>query len=407
MHTHSLYELNEHIRQVLALNFPQSVWIAAEVAQVGQSRGHYYLDLVQKEAGHDIVAQAQAVIWAAEFRQINAKFDLGLLPLLREGLELRVQVRPEFHERYGLKLHITDVDPAHTLGQLDLMRRKTIQTLREKGLWGLNKTILVPEVLQRVAVISSETAAGLQDFRAHLEHNSYGYKFDCQYFSAAVQGKNAEKEIVTALEQIRARAEEFDCVVLVRGGGARLDLMAFDGLMLCEMAAQMPLPLLVGIGHDVDESVLDLIAYASLKTPTAVADYLVNHNLIFEGKVLESAEMLENFTRNLLKIKDLELERLETTLDLRVRARLREESTQLTFLATQIPQLATQFLREQNQSLTAISMLCTQLDPLRVLERGYSITRKNGKAIRQSETLQVGDEIETQFAKGRVSAKVL
>jgi len=407
MHTHSLFELNEHIRQVLALNFPQPVWIAAEVAQVGQSRGHYYLDLVQKEAGNDVVAQAQAVLWAAQFRQINARFDLGLLPLLREGLELRLQVRPEFHERYGLKLNITDVDPAHTLGQLDLMRRKTIQTLREKGLWGLNQAIPAPEVLQRVAVISSETAAGLQDFRAHLEHNSYGYKFDCQYFSAAVQGKNAETEIIAALLQIKARSAEFDCVVLVRGGGARLDLMAFDGLMLCETAAQMPLPLLVGIGHDVDESVLDLVAYASLKTPTAVADYLVNHNLIFEGKVLEAAELMESFTRNLLKIKDLELGRLETTLDLLVRSRLREETTQLAFLAAQIPKTATQFLREQNQSLESIAVLCTQLDPMRVLERGYSITRKKGKAIRQSEVLKAGDEIETQFATGWVSSQVL
>ena len=407
MHTHSLFELNEHIRQVLALNFPQAVWIAAEVAQVGQSRVHYYLDLVQKGEDNDLVAQAQAVIWAAEFRQINARFDLGLLPLLREGLELRVQVRPEFHERYGLKLHITDVDPAHTLGQLDLTRRKTIQTLREKGLWELNQSLPIPEVLQRVAVISSETAAGLQDFRAHLEHNSYGYSFDCQYFNAAVQGKNAEKEIVAALTQIRARAEEFDCVVLVRGGGARLDLMAFDGLLLCETAAQMPLPLLVGIGHDVDESVLDLVAYASLKTPTAVADYLVNHNLIFEGKVLECAELIENFSVNLLKIKNLELGRLETTMDLLLRSRLREEQAELAFLATQIPDMATRFLREQNQSLTAIATLCTQLDPVRVLERGYSITRKNGKAIRASEGLSAGDEIETQLVSGRVSSRVL
>jgi exodeoxyribonuclease VII large subunit len=144
MHTHTLFELNEHIRRVLALNFQQSVWIVAELAQAGESRGHRYLDLVQKGENGEVIAQAQAALWASEFRQINARFPLGLTPLLREGLELRMQVKPEFHERYGLKFHITDIDPEHTFGQLDQLRRQTIQTLRKQGLLDLNRSLALP-----------------------------------------------------------------------------------------------------------------------------------------------------------------------------------------------------------------------------------------------------------------------
>lgn len=407
MHTHSLFELNEHIRRILALNFEQPIWIVAELAQVGESRGHRYLDLVQKGETGDIVAQAQAALWSAEFRQINARFPLGLMPLLREGLELRMQVRPEFHERYGFKLHITDIDPAHTFGQLDLLRRQTIQTLREQGLFDLNRSLTLPLVLQRIAVISSENAAGLQDFRAHLEHNSFGYTFDCQYFIAAVQGKNAEIEIVDALEKISRSSKKFDCVVVVRGGGAKLDLMAFDGLALCQKAAQMPLPLIVGIGHDVDESVLDLVAHTSLKTPTAVADFLTNHNLIFEGNILEAAGDLENIAQNILKIKHLELDRAETTTRFSAREQTQDAVRNLGFLAEKLPTITAQILREHDRELEKIEAIYLNLHPENVLRRGYSITTKNGKALISNMEVLSGDQIQTRLWEGMVRSEVL
>lgn len=406
MHTHSLFELNEHIRRVLALNFQQAVWIVAELAQIGESRGHRYLDLVQKGESGDVIAQAQAALWAAEFRQINARFPLGLSALLREGLELRMQVRPEFHERYGLKLHITDIDPAHTYGQLDLLRRQTIQTLRELGLFDLNRAIPLPDVLQRIAVISSETAAGLQDFREHLEENSFGYAFDCQYFNAAVQGKNAEAEISAALERIGQNAAKFDCVVIVRGGGARLDLMAFDGLELCQKAAKMPIPILVGIGHDVDETVLDLIAHTSLKTPTAVADFLVNHNLLFEGNILEAANDLENTVGNILKIKQLELDRVETSIHYTARELSREASRRLDFLTEKLPDFALQILREHQRTLDKMEAIYLSLHPENVLQRGYSITLKNGKAVLSASEVLPGDALETRLSDGVVQSRV-
>lgn len=407
MHTHSLFELNEFVRRILALNFQQPVWIVAELAQVGESRGHRYLDLVQKGEGGEIIAQAQAAIWAAEFRQINARFPLGLLPLLREGLELRMQVRPEFHERYGFKLHVTDIDPAHTFGQLDLLRRQTIQTLREQGLFDLNRVHPLPPVLQRIAVISSENAAGKQDFQEHLEGNTFGYAFDCQYFTAAVQGKNAEAEVIAAFEKIAQKAQKFDCIVVVRGGGARLDLMAFDELALCQTAAQSPLPILVGIGHDVDETVLDLIAHTSLKTPTAVADFLVNHNLMFEGNILEMATDLEHFAQNILKIKHLELDRAETTGRFAAREQLQDAVRTLGFWEEKLPTVATQMLREQYRELERFESILQNLHPENVLRRGYSITTKNGKAITAATALKAGDKIDTRFKEGTVRSEVL
>lgn len=407
MHTHSLFELNEHIRRVLALNFQQPIWIVAELAQVAESRGHRYLDLVQKGEGGDLVAQAQATLWASEFRQINAKFPFGLTPMLREGLELRIQVRPEFHERYGLKLHITDIDPAHTFGQLDLLRRQTIQALREQQLFDLNRALPLPDVLQRIAVVSSETAAGLQDFREHLEGNSFGYAFDCQYFMAAVQGKNAEAELIVALDQISRNADKFDCVVIVRGGGARLDLMAFDGLAICQKAVQTPLPLLVGIGHDVDETVLDLVAHTSLKTPTAVADFLVSHNLVFEGKILEAAENLERTTLNLLKFKHLELDRAETTAHFAAQAQVLDAFRQIEYLSEKLPVFAFQLLREQSRALDNMEAIYQNLHPENVLRRGYSITLKNGKPVTSSLEVHPGDELETRLREGKLRSKVV
>ena len=168
----TLFELNEHLRRIVALNFPQPLWITAEVSKINESRGHFYLELVQKGENNDILAQAQAVIWSGEYRQLLYKHGLGLNSVLREGVGLKIQVRPDFHERYGLKLQIVDLDPAFTLGQLDLQRRQTIQTLRDQGLFDKNRSIPLPMVLQRIAVISSETAAGLQDFKRQLEDNN-------------------------------------------------------------------------------------------------------------------------------------------------------------------------------------------------------------------------------------------
>lgn len=402
---YSLFDLNEHIRRALALNFQQPVWIAAEIAQAGQSRGHFYLDLVQKGTDDDILAQSQAVLWANDYRKLRATLGLQLEAVLREGLEVKMQVRVDFHERYGLKLVIADLEPAYTFGQLELRRRQTIQTLRELGLFEKNRSLSLPSVLQRIAVVTSEGAAGFQDFREHLGKNSFGYQFDYQLFASSVQGKNAETELREALEQVASQHEKFDCTVIVRGGGARLDLAAFNGLELCKTVAQMPLPVFTGIGHDVDETVLDLVAYTALKTPTAVADFLLQHNLFFENEILRLVENIRATSDFRLKISQLEIERLETATRFGSRERLRAATRQLDILEEKLPDFAFQMLRNQQHFLERSEAICQAFDPASVLRRGYSLTLKNGKVVTSAKDVEVGDLLETRLREGVIRSK--
>ncbi|MEO6038698.1 MAG: exodeoxyribonuclease VII large subunit [Saprospiraceae bacterium] len=406
MTIHTLFDLNEHIRRVVALNFQQPIWIAAEIAQLGQSRGHWYLQLVQKGEGDQLVAQSAAVLWAQDHRRLSKTLGAQLDAVLQEGLEVKMYVRVDFHEQYGLKLHITDLDPAHTLGQLERQRRQTIQTLRQLNLLERNAALPLPVVLQRIAVVTSEGAAGWQDFREQLGQNALGYRFQCQLFQASVQGKNAEAELLASLAQVAARAADFDCVVVVRGGGARLDLAAFDGLELSRQVAQMPLPVLTGIGHDIDETVLDLVAHNALKTPTAVADFLIQHNLFFENELQRQAEQIGLTGQYQLKISALEMERLEASLRWGSRDQLQNAGRMLDRWAEQIPLLATRLLRGQEQQLSQIETLCAALQPENVLRRGYSRTLKNGKTLTNAAEVAPGDELETRLRNGVVKSKV-
>ncbi len=381
MQVHSLFDLQEFIRRVLALNFQQAIWITAEIGQSGRSKGHYYLELVQKGSGEALLAQASAVLWANDYRRLRSALGADLDAVLQVGLQVKMQVRVDFHERYGLKLLITDLDPAFTFGEVDRRRRQTIATLQAQGLLEKNGSLELPPVLQRVAVISSEGAAGLQDFLQQLKGNKFGYYFDCQLFEASVQGKNAAAEIQAALAKVAAESAFYDCVVVVRGGGARLDLAAFDNLELCQALARMPLPVLSGIGHDVDETVLDLVAHTALKTPTAVAEFLIQHNLFFESNLLQVAGQLRTMAEYQLKYGALDLNRLEMELALESRQRLNRAAQQLETWQAALPGLAAGVIRTQWAQLEHAEALCSALSPERVLQRGYSLTMHKGKVL--------------------------
>ena len=407
MQVYSLFDLNEHIRQVLALNFQQPVWIAAEIAQAGQSRGHTYFELVQKGEGAEPIAQAQAVLWAADYRRLLRSIGPTLEAILIEGLEVKIRVQVDFHERYGLKLQIVDVDPTFTFGQLSLQRRETLEVLRKKGLLEKNRKLPLPLVLQRIAIISSETAAGLQDFNQHLQQNIFGYQFDCQLFPAAMQGRNAESEIKAAAELIEKRVADFDCVAILRGGGARLDLAAFDGLQLCQAVAHLPLPVLVGIGHDVDETVLDLVAHSSLKTPTAVADFIVQHNAQFEGALLGLSNHLAQISTQQVRYQTLALQGIESALQWGVRDFQRKQTAQLESIERNLPVWVKHLIQGQVQQLEQALLLCHAVHPDNVLQRGYSITTKNGELLRSPSDIISGDLLTTRLQDGTIQSKAL
>lgn len=404
---HTLFDLNEHLRRVVALNFQQPLWITAEIAQLNESRGHFYLQLVQKGESDHIVAQAAAVLWGQDYRRLYKTLGPQLDTVLREGLEVKMCVRADFHEQYGFKLQLTDLDPLHALGQLERQRREVIQNLRQSGLLERNSTLPLPVVLQRVAVVTSEGAAGFQDFREQLQQNPFGYSFHCQLFHASVQGKSAETELLASLAQVIAQVEAFDCIVIVRGGGARLDLAAFDGLALSQYVAQMPLPVLTGIGHDVDETVLDLVAHTALKTPTAVADFLLQHNLFFENTLQRQADQIRLAGQYQLKINTLELERLEVTLRWSSRDGLQKAARSLDQWSEQLPALASRLLSDHQRQLSQMEALCTALQPEQVLRRGYSLTLKNGKTVTTATEVAPGDELETRLRERVVWSKVV
>lgn len=408
MQTYSLLDLQAYIRQVLALNFQEPLWITAEIAQAGRSRGHVFLNLIQKgeEAGADIAASAQAVLWQRDYQRLRLSVGLTLDEVLQEGREVRLCVRVDYHEQYGLRLLVTDADPAYTFGRLELRRRQTLETLRLLGLLERNRALPLPTVLQRIAVLSSEGAAGFQDFRQQLAQNPYGFAFQCQLFSTAVQGAALEPEMIAALELVAARREQFDCVVILRGGGARLDLGGFDALELCKAAATLPLPLFTGIGHDTDQTLLDLVAHSALKTPTAVADFLVQHNLFFENSLLRLAEQFRVAADRHLTAGSLGLSNLESAISWSARARVRTARQQVDAAATGLPVLAQRRIRHAATDLQRAEAICAALHPDSTLRRGFSLTFKNGKVLTHADSVAPGDVLETRLRDGKVVSRV-
>jgi exodeoxyribonuclease VII large subunit len=404
----TLLELTEHLRQVVALNYREPLWIMAEVAQANASRGHLYLDLIEKNADSEegIVAQVPAIVWARDWQQMRRQHGATLDEALREGRSIRCRVRVDFHERYGLKLHVVEVDTAYALGVLALERQQHLATLRGMDLLERQRTLALPWVCQRVAVVTSQEAAGWHDFRDQLERNTWGYGFRCTAFFAAVQGKNAPTELAAALAAISGRADDFDCVVLVRGGGAKLDLAAFDHLDVAVAVARCPLPVLAGVGHQTDETLLDLVAHTSLKTPTAVADFLVQRSVDFEQKMLLAHEQVRQVGLFWLKITRSELDRSAEAVQQAAHWQLRHTEQRLDRMAAELPRLARAQVAAAAARLDQAEAICAALHPDAVLRRGYSLTFFQKKILRSASDVTTGDLLETRTAHGTFRSRV-
>lgn len=408
MDTYSLFELNEYLRRIVALNFPSSMWVSCEIAQVNESRGHYYFNLIEKdETDGAIIAQSEGVMWQRDYRKLRRRLGKTTDGLLQNGITIMTKVKVTFHERYGLKLTLEDIDPAYTMGKLELQRRETISTLKEKNLLSLNGQKVLPKVIQRIAVISSATAAGYEDYRRQLQDNSYGYAFHSVLLSAAMQGQNAVAEIANQLEKVALRPDLYDCVVIVRGGGARLDLIAFDQLMLCEKIASCPIPVFVGVGHEIDETVADLVAHQSLKTPTAVAAYIVQHNLHFESELIDIQQWFQQTIGDQLTNQEQILQQYQQQVGFQADHLLGQQNRILDYIEEEFPRLITRAVRNEDQRLDQQEKLVQLLDPQFIMARGYSMTMLNGKVIRSVKALDREDTIETVFKDGSVFSKIV
>ena len=406
MQTYSLYELNEFLRRVIALNFNEAIWITAEIGQINCVRGHYYLDLVQKE-DKEIVAQTQGVIWAADYRRIEKQLGDNTEGVLAQGMEIRLKGRLDFHERYGLKILIEDIDATFTIGKVEIQRQQLIKDLQRKGLIGLNGALELPSVIQRIAVISSETAAGWQDFKNHIIKNDYRYSFIVQLFQSAMQGSLVEKTLLQQLENIKARKQDFDAVVIIRGGGARMDLVAFDTPSLCEAVARFPLPVLIGIGHDIDQTVLDIVAHTSLKTPTAVADFILNQCARFEGELLEIQSFIKYYAKNRLNTEGGYLARTQEFLRFKTQSVLQSQCYLLDHMQHQLGKDVKKIVQLEKIQLDNFSKMVDLMSVEATLKRGFSITRKNGKVVKSVSTIKKGDLVETILIDGVVESKVV
>jgi len=408
MEQHTLFELNEYIRQVLALNLPDALWVSCELSQVSRSKGHYYLSLVEKgEADEEIRARAEGIIWRKQYLKLQRKLGPDLPKLLQAGTQVLLQVRVDFHERYGYKLLIEDIDLTYTLGEMERQRRETLARLQAAALLDKNSNLPLPPVPQRLAIISAEQAAGLQDFLRHLEQNEYDYAFQARLFPAAMQGERTRPEIVQQLQSIAQATRGYEAIIIIRGGGARLDLATFDDFELCQAVAECPVPVLVGIGHEIDDVLLDQVAHTALKTPTAVAEFLISRAMQFETGLLQAGQRIGQLAQQKIKRADFQLERVSQQLQILPLQHLRREEGRLNGLQQQLPPVLRSKLRQEMQKIQQFHQLLQLLRPEATLARGYSLTIKDGKIISSRSHLQTGEQITIRFKDGDLNSEVL
>ncbi len=403
----SLFELNEYLRRVVALNFPESIWIRAEIAQLNDRRGTMYIDLIEKDKENDtILAQSSAILWQNTFRFLAHKHGKLLQSIFQEGVEVMVKATVTFHERYGMSLTIEDIDLSFTLGKFALIRQQTLDYLKEKKLLDLQKKLNLPLVLQRIAVISSEKAAGFVDFKEHIKENQYKYAIDLQLFESTLQGQFAAEEITKQLVRIKAfhSTKPYDAVVIIRGGGSKIDLLAFDDKTLNEAVAKFPIPILAGIGHEIDETVLDYVAYKSLKTPTAVADFIIQQNALFETQLIYFLQDCKSSSNIFLEKNKNKLSHEAQQLEILRKMRFFKEKQRLDIFQNDLKRNVDFAFQNVKQQLIFFQNIAEQNDPKRILQKGFSITKSKNKIVTDISILKKGDEIETIFADGSIKS---
>lgn len=425
----SLFELNSLVREAIEEYVTDEYWVEAELASAHESGGHCYMELIQKEDGSNTpIARASARCWRSTWALLKPHFERETGQTLRGGLKVLLQVYPQFHENFGFSWIVTDIDPTYTLGDMARRRQEIIRRLKEEGVFDLNKELELPLFAQRIAVISSDSAAGYGDFCKQLSENKQGFKFAVELFSAVMQGEQVEQTVIAALNEINERREDFDCVVIIRGGGSTSDLSGFDTLALAENVANFPLPVITGIGHDRDESVLDMVSHTRVKTPTAAAAFLIEHLQDVYSLIVEAEEDVIRCVTDRLQKERLRIDRLIELLPKQLAAFLTAQHARLGRLVELLPRQTAACLTGQrgNLDLLAATMRSVlerrmlqenhrmellehrvdAVNPEKLLQRGYSITRSNGCVVRSPEQLKAGDEIETTMEKGTIKSVV-
>lgn len=407
-HAHiRLVELNSFVKKLIADN-TQPQWITAEISEVNEHySGHCYLELIEKDdADEHIIAKAKAVIWSFTYRMIKPYFETTTHERLMAGMKVLVKVEVSFHEAYGYSLVIKDIDPQYTLGDMARKRALIIQQLYAEGVMDLNKEIDLPLLVQRIAVISSPGAAGYTDFCNQLHGNAFGFVFYHRLFAAVMQGTETEASIINALEAVYEHKELFDVVVIIRGGGATSDLSWFDNYNIAYHCTQFPLPILSGIGHDKDVSVVDMVAHTSLKTPTAVAQFLVDCMQHTESNLHTVKEEIINYTEQALESWQQRLQLVTLQLPNAVKRKVEQAYYTLTSSIQHLQHRSKQNLTQKAYTLDKHQQYVQLVSPIRIFEKGYTLTLKNGKPI-HNQILAKGDVVETISLQKRMKSTII
>ena len=427
--TLSLFELNSLVADVINTTMSRSYWVEAELSEVRENRGHCYMELIEKNENSNVpIARASAKCWSNIWSAIKPYFIRITGQQIRAGMKVMLQVHAQFHPQYGFSWIVDDINPEYTMGDMMRKRQEIIRQLKEEGVYDLQKELSLPLFAQRIAVISSATAAGYGDFCNQLENNELGLYFHVELFPAIMQGDNVESSIIASLNHINNREEEFDCVVIIRGGGATADLSGFDTLGLAENVANFPLPIITGIGHERDESILDMVSYRRVKTPTAAAAYLINHLTSTLIRVENAQSTIIDYVKKALEIENMRIkhigaqipvlfsivrtkqeDRLESLFQ-RLFTASKELMKQSDFLLLSLQQRVQPAVRgrlsSEHHRLDVLEHRARLLDPTLLLKRGYSITLHNGKAIHNANDLKIGDTITTLLEIGQIESKV-
>ena len=429
----TLYELNSLLREVIESEMPNEYWVEAELSECRENRGHCFMELIQKDDRNATpIAKASAKCWASKWMMIRPYFERTTGQQLHVGMKLLLKVYAQFHEAYGFSWIVTDIDPTFTLGDMARKRQEIIRQLKEEGVFDLQKELSLPLFCQHIAVISSQTAAGYGDFCNQLADNPYGFVFSTQLFPAIMQGEGVEQSVIAALERIYATlhtSQAFDCVVIIRGGGATSDMSGFDTLALAENVANFPLPIITGIGHDRDESILDMVSHTRVKTPTAAASLLIDHLKQVLDTVNDAQERLTRHANQRLSALNTQLSamaialprlfsivktRHEARLDSlyqrllsRIQQRTVSSQAEIRHFEQRLLTALQRRLTSEHHHMEMMEEKVRSLDPDLMLRRGYSITLHNGKAVKDATTLSPGDELETRLFEGTIHSTVI
>lgn len=427
MKTVTLFELNNLVREVISSTLSEEYWVEAELSEVHEVRGHCYMELIQKELfSNTPVAKASAKCWKNKWTLLREKFEKVTRKGLKPGMKVLLKVYADFHEAYGFSWIVTDINPEFTMGDMARKRQEIINTLKREGVFELQKELVLPQFAQRIAVISSENAAGYGDFCHQLADNPQQLKFYTRLFPAVMQGEGVEESVIGALNSINENIEKFDAVVIIRGGGATSDLSGFDTLRLAENVANFPIPIITGIGHDRDESIVDMVAHTKVKTPTAAAALLIDHlNHVLERLLDAQAELIAAVRHrseleqarlvrmsekipvlfSLVKTRqEQRIDRHLANITAALNDKLSREHHRLSLIESQLGPTLLQQLTREDYRLQLLQQQLEALNPQRLLQRGYSITLCKGKVVKDARQLKAGDEIETKLANGKITS---